>query len=152
MNFEVKFNRRHYYIQPVIIARMEVSNIHWDFAVFLWETNPLNLGMKYQKVMKRMRERMRTVMRSLVHPGYLEMTLSMIPFFLFSLSLANTVAHTHTLMHLSTHWHWHKFFLLYFCLRVLCFQDKTTYRNKKKEEKAAERESHWRRCCGGLST
>lgn len=99
MNFEVKFNRRHYYIQTVIISRIEVSNINCDFPVFLWEKNPLNLGMKYRKVMKRMRERMWMVPWSLVHPGYLEMTLSMILFFLFSLSLTNSVAHSYTSTH-----------------------------------------------------
>lgn len=94
MNFEVKFSCMHYYIEQVIMARIEVSNTNWDFPVCLWEKNPLNLGMKYQRVMKRMQEVMRRVLPSLVHRGYPEMNLSMIILSLFFFSFSvNQVAH-----------------------------------------------------------
>jgi len=91
--------------------------------VLLLEKNPLNLEMKYQKVMKRMQERMRRVLPSLVHRGYPEMNLSMI--ILFSFFPVNPVALTlfHALIHALT---LAQVSLLYFCLSVLCFQDKTT--------------------------
>ena len=58
----------------------------------LWEKNPLDLGMKYQRVMKRMQEIMKRVLPSLVHHGYPEMNLSMIFLSFFSFSV-NQVAH-----------------------------------------------------------
>lgn len=64
-------------------------------------------------------------------------------FFLFSLSLANSVAHTYTrIIHALNPCTTFFVSLLSDYLSALCFQDKTTYRNKKEEEKATERESH----------